>query len=263
MSTGTAPTVVRTQRPDPGVVEVVLAAGDRGNAIDLAWCDAFDDALATIGPDDRVVLVHAEGRNFCVGGDVATFVGDDPGAQVRTLADRVHDTIRRLDAVPLPVVVAVQGWAAGAGFSLALAGDLVVFGASARAKTAYRAIGLTGDGGLTWQLPRKVGHGTALDLLLSDRVLDADAALHLGVATRVAADADLLDAARELARTVAAGPRDAAIAVKQLVRAAPTSTLTDQLDAETDAIAAAADHPDGREGVAAFLERRPPRFGPG
>lgn len=257
----TAEPVVRTERQDPGILELVLADPGRGNALDLSWSDAFDAAVAQLTDDDAVLLIRSEGRNFSVGGDVTTFVDGDPGTQVRALADRLHASIRRLDDVEVPVIVAVQGWAAGAGFSLALTADLAVFGASARGKTAYRAIGLTGDGGMTWQLPRRVGHGVALDLLLSERVLDAEDALRLGVATRVVPDDELLDQTRALARTVAGGPREAAIAVKRLVREASTSALTDHLDAETDAISAAASHPDGREGIGAFLAGRPPRFG--
>jgi 2-(1,2-epoxy-1,2-dihydrophenyl)acetyl-CoA isomerase len=243
-----------------GVVEIVLAGG-RGNPIGLSWADAFEAAVASITPEDRCVLLRADGPDFCFGGDVTTFVGDDPGALIRSLADRLHVSIRLLDAVEVPVVTAVQGWATGAGMSLALTGDILLVGEGARFKTAYNALGLTADGGMTWYLPRRVPATVAADLLLTDRFLSADEALRLGLAARLVPDDALADEARALATGIAGRSRTAAVAVKRLLRDAGDTDLSSHLDAETDAVAAAAAGPDGREGVAAFLERRAPRFG--
>lgn len=243
-----------------GVVEIVLA-GRRGNPIDLSTADAFEAAVASITSEDRCVLLRADGPDFCFGGDVGTFVGDDPGALIRSLADRLHVSIRLLDAVEVPIVTAVQGWATGAGMSLALAGDILLVGEGARFKTAYNALGLTADGGMTWYLPRRVPATVAADLLLTDRVLRADEAQQLGLAARLVPDDTLTTEARALAAGIASRSRSAAVHVKRLLRAAISADLSSHLDAETDAIAAAADGPDGREGVAAFLERRTPRFG--
>ena len=252
-------TCIRTERTD-GVLHVVLDAPDRGNTIDLAFAEQLRDALRARTDADRVVLLRAAGRNFCFGGDVSTFVGDDPGATIRELADTLHVALCELAAVEVPVVVAVQGWATGAGMSLALAGDIVLLAEGARLKTAYNALGLTADGGMTWQLPRRAPWTVAMDLLLTDRVVDAAEAGLLGLAARVLPDDELDGEARALAAGIAGRSRGAAVAVKRLLAQSPTSSLADQLDAETDAIAAAADTPDGREGVAAFLEKRPPRF---
>ncbi|WP_052668546.1 enoyl-CoA hydratase/isomerase family protein [Nitriliruptor alkaliphilus] len=254
-----SPSPVRFDRTD-GVAEIVLAGG-RGNPIDLSWADAFEAAVASIASEDRCVLLRAHGPDFCFGGDVGTFVGDDPGALIRSLADRLHVSIRLLDAVEVPVVTAVQGWATAAGMSLALTSDILLVGEGARFKTAYNALGLTADGGMTWYLPRRVPATVAADLLLTDRVLTADEALHLGLAARVVPDDALADEARALAIGIAGRSRPAAVAVKRLLRQATDGDLSSHLDAETDAIAAAAAGPDGREGVAAFLERRAPRFG--
>lgn len=252
-------TRIRTERAD-GVLHVVLDAPDRGNTIDLAFADELLTALQGRSEDDRAILLRAEGRNFCFGGDVATFATDHPGATIRQLADALHVALRELAAVEVPVVVAVQGWATGAGMSLALAGDIVLLAEGARLKTAYNALGLTADGGMTWQLPRRAPWTVAMDLLLTDRVVDAAEAGLLGLAARVLPD-DALDAeAHELAAGIAGRSRSAAVAVKRLLRQSPTTPHADQLDAETDAFAAAADAPDGREGVAAFLEKRTPRF---
>lgn len=250
---------VRWQRRD-GVVEVVLAAPDRGNVIDLPWADAFEEAVGEVGADDRCLLLHAEGPNFCFGGDVATFAGDDPGDRLRHLADRLHDGLRRLDAIEVPVVALVQGWATGAGFSLACAADILVAGAGARFKSAYNALGLIADGGLTWHLPRRLPRTVALDLLLTDRVLGAEEAARLGLVARVLPDDELLDGGRRLADTIARGSRSAAVTVKGLVRSGAATELDAQLDAEAVAMGVAADGADGREGIAAFLARRPPDF---
>ena len=244
------------------VAEIVLNDQDRGNVIDHAWTDAFVDAVDAIGVDDRCVLVRAEGANFCFGGDVAGFgAADDPGAHIRSLADRLHQGLRLLAASEVPVVAAVQGWATGAGMSLALAADILVVGASARFKTAYNGLGFTADGGMTWHLSRRVPPAIATDLLLSDRVLGADEARQLGLVSRVVADAELTSAARDLAGAIAGRSVTANRAVKRLLREAPLAPLDTHLDAEAQAIETAADGPDGREGVAAFLARRPPSFG--
>ena len=119
-------------------------------------------ALRALEPDVGAVLLAGEGPHFCVGADVAALAGAgaeaaDPGAAVRALAGELHDLVRALAEVPVPVVAAVRGWAAGAGMSLALAADVAVAGVSTRLRPAYPAIGLSPDGGLTWTLPRAVG----------------------------------------------------------------------------------------------------------
>ena len=159
---------------------------------------------------------------------------------------------------PVPVVAAVRGWAAGAGMSLALAADVAVAGVSTRLRPAYPAIGLSPDGGLTWTLPRAVGAARARHILLTDRVVDAEEALALGLVAVVVADDDVVTEAEALARRLADGPVRALGRTKGLVRA--DRTLSEQLDAEATAIAeSVAD--EGREGIAAFRERRPAKFG--
>ena len=240
-----------------GVLEIVVDDAERGNVVDLAWVAEFDAALELVGPEVGAVLVRSEGRNFGLGGDVTTFVGDDPAGDLRRLVEGVHGTVERLERLEVPLVVAVQGWAAGVSFSLALLADVLLVGASARFKTAYTGIGLTTDGGMTWSLPRRVPRALAMDLLLTDRVLGADEAVALGVASRRSEDAQLVDDARALAVSLAAGPRAAFRAVKRLVDAGATAELTTHLAAECEAMTAAVVTPEGREGVHAFLERRP------
>lgn len=250
---------IRTERHD-GVVEIVLDAPDRGNVVNVEWVEALDDAVRSVGDDDRCVLLRAEGKNFSFGGDVTTFKAQDPGKQLRELAGAFHDTLLALDDVKIPVVVAVQGWATGAGFSLAVVGDVLVVAEGAKFKSAYNALGFTADGGITYNLPRRAPLAVTMDLMLTDRVLTAAEAYELGIASRVVPDDELIDASRTLATEIAAKSRFASVRVKRLLRGSMTATYVDQLAAETAAMAEAAGGADGREGVAAFLERRPPRF---
>jgi 2-(1,2-epoxy-1,2-dihydrophenyl)acetyl-CoA isomerase len=219
-------------------------------------------ALRTPEPDVGAVLLAGAGAHFCVGADVgelaASAADADPSAAVQALAGDLHYLVRALVEVPVPVVAAVRGWAAGAGMSLALAADVAVAGVSTKLRPAYPAIGLTPDGGLTWTLPRAVGAARARHILLTDQVIDADQALALGLVATVVADDDVVAEAEALARRLAEGPVRALGRTKSLVRA--DRTLSDQLDAEAAAIAASVAD-EGREGIAAFRERRPPKFG--
>ncbi len=250
---------IRTERHD-GVVEFVLNTPDRGNVVNEEWVAALDAAVAGVGDQDRCVLLRAEGKNFCFGGDVASFEADDPGERLRDLAGRFHEVLLRFDAIEVPVVVAVHGWAAGAGLSMAVIGDVLVAAEGAKFKSAYNSLGFTGDGGITYNLPRRAPWSVTMDLMLSDRIMTA-AELHaVGVVSRVIPDDQFPAAARELAAEIAGKSRFAAVEVKRLLRQSLTTAYAEQLEAETAAIAAAAGGGDGREGIAAFLAKRTPEF---
>jgi len=242
------------------VLRCVVTSPARG-ALDFDAVREVTAALRAPEPDVGAVLLAGDGPHFCVGADVgelAASAGEaDPRAAVQTLAGDLHELVRALVEVPVPVVAAVRGWAAGAGMSLALAADVAVAGVSTRLRPAYPAIGLSPDGGLTWTLPRAVGAARARHILLTDRVIDADEALALGLVATVVADDDVVTEAEALAGRLAEGPVRALGRTKSLVRA--DRTLSEQLDAEAAAIAeSVAD--EGREGIAAFRERRPPKF---
>ena len=222
-------------------------------------------ALRALEPDVGAVLLAGEGQ-FCVGADVGDLSAvsaeeADPRPAVRALAGALHDLVRALVEVPVPVVAAVRGWAAGAGMSLALAADVAVAGVSTKLRPAYPAIGLSPDGGLTWTLPRAVGPARARHILLADQVLTADEALTLGLVALVVPDDDVAAAAEALARRLADGPVRALGRTKQLLRAGGDRDLGEQLDAEAHAIAESVADAEGQEGIAAFRERRPPEFG--
>lgn len=244
------------------VLRCVLTTAARGASLDFAVVREITAALREIGPDVGAVLLVGEGPNFCTGGDVKAFAaaGEDVEATVRTLAGELHDLVRAITEAPVPVVAAVHGWAAGAGMSLVLAADLAVAGGSTRLRPAYPAIGLSPDGGMTWLLPRAVGAARARHILLTDRVLYADEALALGLVAVVVDDDAVAAEATALAERLAAGPVGALGRAKRLLRESDGRDLPAQLDAEAAAIAESAAGAEGREGVAAFVARRTPRF---
>ena len=229
-----------------GVALITLARPDAGNAMSMALMDALYDAVAaaTGEPRTRAILLQGEGRNFCVGGDIRSFGADEDAGEFMTrLAGRLHQSVALLAAHPAPVVVAAQGASAGAGLSLVAGADVALAARSASFTMAYAGIGLTADGGASWLLPRVIGLRRTQELAFTGRRLHAEEAERYGLVTRVAE-----------------GPTVAFGRVKALLAAQGTKTLPRQLDAELDAIAAARVSDDAREGVAAFLARRPPRF---
>jgi 2-(1,2-epoxy-1,2-dihydrophenyl)acetyl-CoA isomerase len=251
--------VTRTGR----VLRCAVSDAARHGSLDFDAVCAVTAALRTLEPGVGAVLLAGEGPHFCTGADVgalaATGAAEDPRSAVRELAEELHELVRALVEVPVPVVAAVRGWAAGAGMSLVLAADIAVAGVSTRLRPAYPAIGLTPDGGLSWTLPRAVGAARARHILLTDRVLDADEALALGLVATVVPDDEVAAEADGLAQRLADGPTRALGRTKRLVRA--HGDLDAHLDAEADAIAESVVDAEGREGVAAFRERRTPRFG--
>ena len=247
-----------------GVARLTLDRPDAGNALDPELARALAERAAELEARDdvRAVLLGAGGRAFCVGGDLrfmAAARGDAERA-VRALATDFHAALESLARLDAPVVVAVNGVAAGGGMSLAIAGDLVVAAASARFTMAYTAAGLSPDGGATWVLSRLVGVRRAVELMLLNERLDAQRALELGLVNRVVPDDELDAAASALAAQLASGPTRAYGEVKRLLRAAATTSFSEQLVEEATTIGRCAGSPHGREGIAAFLEKRAPRF---
>ena len=243
------------------VLRCVLSTTANGASLDFGAAREVTAALRDLDPGVGAVLLVGEGPNFCTGGDVkAMHTATDVGATVRELAGALHDLVRVFAEGPVPVVAAVHGWAAGAGMSLVLAADIAVAGTSTRLRPAYPAIGFTPDGGLTWTLPRAVGAARARHILLTDRVLSAAEALELGLVATVVADDAVQAEALGVAERLAEGPVAAWGRLKRLLRESDHRDLDAQLDAETASIAESAEGHEGREGVAAFFERRPPRF---
>jgi 2-(1,2-epoxy-1,2-dihydrophenyl)acetyl-CoA isomerase len=244
------------------IARIKLNRPDAGNALDLELVTALHEAAEGLrGSDVGAVILSGAGKAFCVGGDLNYMRdADDVGEAVLRLATKFHDGIEALAALDAPVISAVQGAAAGGGMSMAIAADIVLAAASAKFTMAYTAIGFPPDGGSSWTLPRLVGPRKATELLLLNERLEAEAARELGLVTRVVADDALEDEASALARRLADGPTRAHGAVKRLLRESSTRDFAAQMAEEARTIAALAAAPEGREGVAAFLEKRAPRF---
>ena len=248
---------------DGGVASIVLNRPDQANAFNLDLGREFMLAVNRCDEDPavRAVVITGEGRFFSVGGDLESFAaaGDGLGVLIKELTTYAHTAISRLNRMDSPVIIAVNGAAAGVGFGLAVAGDLVLAAESAFFALGYSAAGLAPDGGSTFVLPRLVGTRRAAELMLTNRRLSAHEALDWGLVTRVVADDLLIEEAMELARSLADGPTRAFGSIKRLLLS--EGSLETQMELEARAIAETANAPDGREGVAAFLEKRRPVFG--
>ncbi|CDO06510.1 enoyl-CoA hydratase/isomerase family protein [Mycolicibacterium cosmeticum] len=244
------------------VTSIVLNRPDAANGMndtmtrDLAAAATLCDTAGT-----KVVTLTGAGRFFCAGGDLkAMAAAPDPGVFVKGIADDLHramSTFARMDAV---LITAVNGVAAGAGFSLGVSGDLVLAAESASFTMAYTKAGLSPDGGASYVLPRLVGLRRTQDLMITNRVLTAPEALAWGLVTEVVPDAELPQWLEALAAKVAAGARGSNASVKKLLLNTYSAGYETQLEQEARHIAANASAPDGREGVAAFLGKRAPEF---
>ncbi|WP_213574054.1 enoyl-CoA hydratase-related protein [Rhodococcus sp. USK13] len=253
------------QRPvSDGILHCVISDPDRAHSLSREHIEdatrKLRDHTGANGPIRAVVVTGAQGT-FCNGGDVKAFAdADAPGLFVRDLADCFHDFISALTTAPVPVVAAVEGWAAGAGMSIACASDIIIGGPSTRFVTAYAGIGFSPDGGMSWSLPRLVGLPRALDLLLTNTPIDGARAYEIGLLSRLVDDDQVVDTAWAIARKLSTGSAPAAAATKQLARGGQNAGLRDQLEREAESIAHLAASPDGREGVSAFLRQVRPRF---
>lgn len=247
-----------------GIAHVTLGRPEAGNAIDLEMArDLMGAALrCDEDPAVRAVVLRGAGRMFCAGGDLKSFAqrGEDLPHHLKEVTTYLHAAVSRFARMDAPVVAAVHGAAAGAGFSLALSCDLVLAAESARFTLGYSKIGLTPDGSSTYFLPRLVGFRRAMELTLTGRVLSAPEAQEWGIATRVVPEEALLSEATALATELAAGPTSALGASKRLLHAGWNESLETQMEAETRTIAEMARTADAQEGISAFVQKRAPSF---
>lgn len=250
-----------------GVARITPDRPAAHNALDLGLArDLYRASLrCTDDPQVRAVLIAPRGTTFCPGGDLKSFAatGEELPRHVREVTTYLHGAISRLARLDAPLVIAVNGTAAGAGMSLALTGDIVLAARSARFTMAYTGIGLCPDGAATYYLPRLVGLARALDLTLTNRLIDATTALELGLVSRVVPDDDLERESTALAEQLAAGPTRAYGTAKRLLRGGWNETLETQMELESQSLAELAGSADAQEGIAAFLAKRKPGFGGG
>jgi 2-(1,2-epoxy-1,2-dihydrophenyl)acetyl-CoA isomerase len=209
----------------------------------------------------RCLIITGAGRGFCAGANLqpsGNVSGQrDAGSVLET---HYHPMLRKLRELPMPIVSAVNGAAAGVGMSLALMGDLVMCARASYFLQAFRRIGLVPDGGSTWILPRLVGRARAMELSMMGEKLSAEKALEWGLIYRVVDDAQLMDEAKKLARDLASGPTVALSLIRKLYWDSNENTYEQQLNLERQMQGKAGRSADFNEGVRAFLEKRPARF---
>lgn len=232
------------------------------NAIDVPMAQAFLAAVQNIAADRgvRAVLLRGSGKGFMAGGDLAVLQAD-PLQGAADLIGPLHEAVALLATLDTPVVAQVHGVAAGAGLSLMLQADFVLAAEGTRFNLAYVNIGASCDVGASWALPRWVGLRRALEIAMLGDMLDAAAAERHGLVNRVVPAAQLPADAMALAQRLAGGPTIALGQLRRLLRGSFDRDLRSQLAAESDAFAHCAASEDFKEGVDAFFDKRPPRFG--
>lgn len=247
-----------------GVALCRLNRPQSANAMHIGMMEELFDAAVRIDEDPaiRAAVFTGQGKMFSAGGDLKEFQtkGDDLPAEVKRMTLYLHGAISRLHRMDPPVICAVNGIAAGAGFSFAIQADLVIAAQSAKFTSAYSRAGVSADGSSTYFLPRLVGTKRALDLMLTNRVLDAAEAREWGLVDYVYPDDQMLDKAMELARTLAKGPTATYGTIKSLILESTSESLESQMERETTGIAEAMRRQDGKEGIDAFVNKRTPNF---
>ncbi|HWA91703.1 MAG TPA: 2-(1,2-epoxy-1,2-dihydrophenyl)acetyl-CoA isomerase PaaG [Rhizomicrobium sp.] len=248
-----------------GAARLTLNRPDRLNSFTLQMHGEVADALTQVenDPNVRVLLITGAGRGFCAGQDLSDRAVA-PGGEGVDLGDSLEKSynplVRRLAALAIPVVCAVNGVAAGAGANIAFAADIVLAAKSAKFIQSFANIGLVPDSGGTWILPRLAGQARAMGLALTGQPLTAEQAEQWGLIWR-AIDDDALKAETDaLVAKLAAGPTKGLAAIKRAIRAAWSNDLDPHLDLERDMQRALGRSSDYREGVQAFAEKRPPKF---
>jgi 2-(1,2-epoxy-1,2-dihydrophenyl)acetyl-CoA isomerase len=248
---------------EDGVATVTLDSTAGRNALTVEMATEMTRAAIDLGEDQdvRAIVLTHDGDFFGAGADLTAFDGDESDAPyLRELAGQIHEAVLQFHQAAVPIIGGIDGIAAGAGFSLAIFPDLVLLSEDARLEYAYPRIGLTGDGGATFSLPRLVGLRRAREILLLDEPIDPDEAVDLGLATEVVDAESFDDRLDDLARQVAAGPTAALGATKRLMAESFDNSLEEQLAAETEAIVAATYTNDFETGLSAFLANEEPDF---
>ncbi|MBJ7609354.1 MAG: enoyl-CoA hydratase/isomerase family protein [Candidatus Dormibacteraeota bacterium] len=259
MSVSTVPVVLSAV--EQGILTLTLNRPEVLNGLTDGVLDAIATGCRDAATDDavRVVVVTGAGRGFCSGQDLRAGA-QDGDADIRShLRDHYVPMIQAMRELQKPVIASVNGVAAGAGMSLALAADFRIAAESASFIQAFVRIGLVPDAGSSYFLPRLIGAARALEMTMLGETLDSAEALRIGLVTKVVGDADLPSATREFAARLGRGPRSAGL-IKQLINSSLDNDLAAQLAREEEAQFAAAQSSDFAEGIAAFMGKRPPQF---
>jgi 2-(1,2-epoxy-1,2-dihydrophenyl)acetyl-CoA isomerase len=247
------------------IATVVLNRPETFNAFDLDMIELFANRLTALAADDPVrgVVISGAGKAFCAGGDLkwAHSFPQGPSSAFHRLAARFHQAILEIRRMSKPVIAAVNGMAAGGGFSLALACDFRVMDRSAVLRQAYTSNGLCIDGAGTFTLPRLVGLARALEIVAFDKPIPSEQALAWGLATKVVEDGRSVQEAVDMARAVANVSPNSFGWSKQLLTDSFDTAFEAQIERERTGLCTCAVHPDGKEGLQAFVEKRKPVFG--
>jgi len=249
---------------DRQVATVLLNRPETFNAFDLDMVGLFASRLTTLAVDNSVrgIVISGAGKAFCVGGDLrwAHSFPHGPSPAFHTLATRFHQAVLEIRRMNKPVIAAVNGIAAGGGFSLALACDFRVMDKSAILRQAYTSNGLSIDGGGTFMLPRLVGLARALEIIAFDKPISSEQALAWGLTTKVVEDGRSVEEAVEMAHELASGSLNSFGWSKQLLTDSFNMAFEAQIERERAGLCSCAAHPDGKEGLQAFVEKRKPVF---
>lgn len=236
----------------------------RRGALSPDYYEAIAEACAQAqDPRIRAVVLESEGDYFCAGGDLNVLIERSklPEAERREKIEGLHGVIRALRACPVPVIVAIEGGAAGAGLSIALSCDLIVSAEGAQFTAAYVKAGLVPDGGLTASLARMIPRPLAMEMCLLGRPVSAEAMARLSVVNQLVPAGTANAQAHVLADRLAQGPRQTQGVIRQMVADAYDTNSAEQLTRERDEMARAQGGADAAEGIRAFLEKRKPDFG--
>jgi len=244
---------------------VTLNRPEALNALTLKMGQEFQVAVRDLAERTRAIVLTGAGRAFCAGGDLREMqqIAKQEGRSEAFFDEPlrlINQCILLIRQTPLPFIAAVNGAASGGGCNLALACDFVLAGESARFNQAFVKVGLTPDCGGTFLLPRLVGWRRAVDLLMTGEIVDARRAVEIGMITSVVADEEVKNRALALATRLAQGPTAALGRIKELLEAGATNDFAQQLELERAAQIKSGQTSDAREGIAAFVEKRPPKF---
>ena len=249
-----------------GVATVTLNRPDKSNAFDDTMVAEFSDALKTIERDAeiRCVVITGAGKNFCAGQDLSAMLSryesPEPVSFREHLQTGYNKLVIRMRALDKPIIAAINGAAAGAGLGLACACDLRHASENAKFRMAFIGIALAPDSGTAYHLPRLVGYGRALEMALTNELIDAKKALEFGLVSRVFAPDELMTKTREFAKTLAQAPTKSIGLTKRVFNRSLYVDLETALDYEGQVQDIAGHSEDHREGVKAFLEKRPPVY---
>jgi 2-(1,2-epoxy-1,2-dihydrophenyl)acetyl-CoA isomerase len=242
------------------IAYITLHRPDAANSFHIPMAQEFMRAAIACDEDQsiRAVLITGSGKMFCAGGDIASFAtaGDAIGEYVKEITTYLHAAVSRFARMNAPIIVAVNGAAAGAGFSIVASADLVIAAESAKFTMAYTAIGASPDGSASYFLPRLIGLRRTQELMLTNRRLTAKEAYDWGLITQVVTDDQLMTTAETLATQIANGPTPAFGSIKRLLQTTYGNGLETQMELETRNIADNLNTADGKEGIKAFLEKR-------